>query len=100
MGVGSIVFNWLSRIHEYHKLRERTKDRSADILLLLLPFINLFQSYVKASDFLDLYADGSLSRCCEAAIPRLYTDMEMSCICDVLASWLTPRDISGLISHP
>ena len=24
-GVGSIVFNWLSCIHEYHKLRESNK---------------------------------------------------------------------------
>ena len=34
-GVGSILFNWLSCIHEYHKLRKKeTKDRSADIFLL------------------------------------------------------------------
>jgi hypothetical protein len=91
-GVGSIVFNWLSCIHEYHKLKKKTKDRSANVPLLL--FIILFEACVKTSDFPDLYADRSLSRSCEAAIPRLYTD-----VAETLFRPLKPFLVEGMADN-
>ena len=57
--MGTIVLKWPSCIHKYHKLKKEMEDGSANIPLL--PFIKLFQTYIKTSDFPDLYADGSLS---------------------------------------
>jgi hypothetical protein len=93
-GIGSIIFNWLSCINEYHKLKEGTRDRSADISLLPLSTFPDHTSGILTSRTCilpDLHADGSLFLSYEAAIPRLYTDVAETLSRTRLRAWLTTK---------